>query len=125
MATYDTWGGSWGTSWGTSWTRTVPVPTVRSDGSGVKKKPVRVNLRDGKREDLSQFIKGKLREQFPEQAVVEPVIAQKPKKFRVKDNSVAIEAMQNMAIEQADEERRKIEEYNRQVIQLILLAASE
>lgn len=125
MATYDTWGGSWGTSWGTSWTRLVPVPSTTRTPSGVKKREVRINLRDGKREDLSEFIKAKLRTQFPDVEIPAPVVAPKQKKYVVKKDVVAEEAMRNMELETAEEQRRKIDEYNRQVIQLILLAASE
>lgn len=105
-----------------AWDFGTPIPT---GGGGVKKHYVRINLRDGKREDLAEMLKATLRERYPEPVIVPVPAAEKPRRFTVKQQAknaeVAADAIAAMEIEMAQETRRKVQRYNEQILQLIAL----
>ncbi len=110
-----------------------PPPVVVVAPGGVKKRgqkakrEIRINLADRPREDITEFLKTQLRLRHPDSAFhePEPVAPKKVPRAR-KIDAAALErqkqdALRNMEIERAMEERQKIEEHNAKMMQLINL----
>lgn len=114
-----------------AWDFGTPIPPAPTGttGGGVRKHYVRINLRDGKREDLAEMLKATLRERYPEPVIVPVPAAEKPRRFTVKHQAknaeVAADAIAAMEIEMAQETRRRIQRYNEQILQLIALAVQD
>lgn len=105
-------------------------PASGTTPSGVRKgraKPplIRVNLRDVEsRESTADFLKAQLRLR---QNITEPVAPPSPrvsKAERLAKQKLEREALRNMEIERANEERRILAEQNNTVLTLLLIGSS-
>lgn len=102
-------------------------PSTRTSGVGkgrAKRPLIRVNLRDvDSRESTADFLKAQLRLR---QGITEPVAPQPPKVSkaeRLAQQKIEREALRNMEIERAAEERRTLDAQNNAILTILLLGS--